>query len=98
NSYRKISPLADGSLVRSTAPLAGELIERAEAPFAKLKYEAKRLKFEYLREAEHSEEQYLARFTAAEQMADFQAAVVAIAGDIRRKPVQPARVPAAARR
>ena len=25
NSYRKISPLADGSLVRSTAPLAGEL-------------------------------------------------------------------------
>jgi hypothetical protein len=80
NSYRKISPLADGSLVRSTAPLAGELIARTEAPFSALKYEAKRMKSEYLREGRHTEEQYLALFSEAEQMADRQAGISSISG------------------
>jgi hypothetical protein len=80
NSYRKISPLADGSLVRSTAPLAGELIAKTEAPFSARKYEAKRMKAEYLREGRHTEEQYLALFAEAEQMADRQQAISSISG------------------
>lgn len=80
NSYRKISPLADGSLVRSAVPLAGELLERTPAPFAAAKYLAKRTKYEYLREGAHSEALYLAQFAAAEAMADRQSAIFPISG------------------
>lgn len=80
NSYRKISPLADGSLIRSTAPLAGNLIERAPAPFSAAKYQAKRTKFEYLNEGRHSEGLYLAQFAAAEEMVDRQAGIFPISG------------------
>ena len=80
NSYRKISPLADGSLVRSTVPLEAGLIARTEAPFSAVKYRAKRMKAEYLREGRHTEEQYLALFTEAEGMADRQSGISSISG------------------
>jgi hypothetical protein len=83
-SFRKISPLADGSLVRSTIPLAGELLERTPAPFAAAKYQAKRTKHEFLQEGRYSEkgeEQYLAQFAAAEDMADRQAGIYPISGE-----------------
>jgi hypothetical protein len=80
NSYRKISPLADGSLVRSTAPLSVGLVAQSEAPFAALKYRAKRMKAEYLRDGRHSEDEYLALFAEAERMADRQRGVSFISG------------------
>jgi len=79
-SYRKISALADGSLVLSRAPLAAGLVERGEAPFAAAKYAAKRMKHEYLDAGRHSEEDYLARFAEAEAMADRQATIHPISG------------------
>lgn len=79
-SYRKISALADGSLVQSRAPLAAELVENGEAPFAAAKYAAKRMKFEYLSEGRHLEEDYLALFAGAEAMADRQTAIHSISG------------------
>jgi hypothetical protein len=80
NSYRKISPLADGSLVRSTAPLAAGLVAQSEAPFAALKYRAKRMKAEYLRDGRHGEDEYLALFAEAEKMADRQSGISSISG------------------
>jgi hypothetical protein len=79
-SYRKISPLADGSLVRSAAPLAGELLERVPAPFAAAKYEAMRTKYECLAHGRHSEAAYLAQFGAAEDLLDRQAGIHPISG------------------
>jgi hypothetical protein len=80
NSYRKISPLADGSLVRSTARLAMAAVAGDEAPFAAMKYEAKRMKFEYLRGNGGTEEQYLALFQQAEEAVDRQSGVHPISG------------------
>jgi hypothetical protein len=80
NSYRKISTLADGSLVRSTAQLTARPVTGSEAPFAGMKYEAKRMKFEYLRGNGHTEEQYLELFVRAEQMADRQTDIFPISG------------------
>jgi hypothetical protein len=79
NSFRKISHLVEGSLLRSTAPLSGELIAREPAAFAALKSAAKRMKAEYLEEGRHSEAQYLALFEQGERAIDRQAGIHAIA-------------------
>ena len=70
NSFRKISGIADGSLVKSTISLPGNLIERSAARFSTLKYRAKHLKYEFLNENRHSEKQYLNLFQDAEKMLD----------------------------
>jgi hypothetical protein len=80
NSYRKISPLADGSLVRSTVKLAATVGAGAEAPFAAMKYEAKRMKFECLLGNGGTEQQYLALFEQAEQTVDRQKEIYPISG------------------
>ena len=72
NSFRKISPLADGSLIRSTIELDGTLIDPADAPFVASKTRAKQKKWEYLYECRHDEAAYLREFEHAEALLDEQ--------------------------
>lgn len=72
NSFRKISPIADGSLISSTVRLRNDLINRGHAPFAKLKYKAKNIKYEYIHLKKHSEKIYLSLFEEAEKKLDRQ--------------------------
>jgi hypothetical protein len=75
NSFRKISPLTDGSLVRSTVALDEHLIAKAEAPFVALKTSAKRAKREYLDGRSDDEAPHLQQFAQAEAMLDAQEAI-----------------------
>ncbi len=72
NSFRKISVLADGALVRSTVPLAMGKIKARQAGFVQPKYKAKQMKFEYLRHGRHSQQAYLKCFRSGEDMLDRQ--------------------------
>lgn len=72
NSFRKISYLADGSIMKSTLRLPGGLIEKKDADFSRLKYEAKRIKYEHLFKNKYSEEKYLDLFNKAEHLLDRQ--------------------------
>ncbi len=78
NSLRKISHLADGSLVKSTIPLSRNLVSAEPAPFAALKYAAKRMKAEHLETGAHSESDYLARFDEGERCVDAQTRIHAV--------------------
>ena len=78
NSFRKISPIADGSLIQSTMKLKGDLIEKKEAPFCKLKYKAKEIKSEYLSGKKHCESEYLDIFKKAEKLLDRQREIYTI--------------------
>lgn len=78
NSFRKISFLADGSLVKSTVRLSDGLVAKQGAAFSALKYQAKQMKFEYLQEQKHSEEKFLALFEEAEKTADRQTQIYSI--------------------
>lgn len=72
NSFRKISLVADGSLIKSTIKLPDELILKEKAKFASIKYKAKEIKYAYLKENEYSEEEYLSLFKLAESKLDEQ--------------------------
>lgn len=78
NSFRKISYLADGSIVKSTMRLSDKLIIRKESEFSRLKYEAKRIKYEYLHKNRYSQKQYLALFNKAEGLLDQQKKIYSI--------------------
>ena len=66
NSYRKILPIADGSLLKSTINLPKELINNTEPEFVYIKDSAKIKKFEYLNYNRHSQEEYIRLFKLAE--------------------------------
>jgi hypothetical protein len=69
NSLRKISPLADGSLVYSSHPLSTERIQLASsAEFAEQKYLAKNKKFDFIHYGSGEEGDYLTLFATAEKM------------------------------
>jgi len=70
NSFRKILPIADGSLIKSTIKLPDELITKKEAKFASIKYNAKKIKYEYLKNNKYSEQKYLTLFKLAESKLD----------------------------
>ena len=72
NSFRKISYLADGSIIKSTMKLDESVVNRNEPEFSALKYEAKKIKYEFIYEGRHSEKQYLALFEKAEKCIDAQ--------------------------
>jgi hypothetical protein len=80
NSLRKASALTDGSVVVSRAPLDRALIAAAAAPFAEQKAAAKLLKRKFLAAGEGSEDDYLALFARAEQMADEQKKIYSMSG------------------
>jgi len=70
NSFRKISPLAEGSLIKSTFPLPDEKITNDSAEFSKIKYKAKDMKYHYLQYHQYSEEEYLKLFKLGESKLD----------------------------
>ncbi len=72
NSFRKISPIADGSLIKSTFKLPDELVKENRSDFAQMKYMAKDIKYYYLKDNRYSEEEYLALFKLAEKKLDMQ--------------------------
>lgn len=78
NSFRKISSLADGSIIRSTCKLEESQIKQTDASFAALKTAAKKLKYEYLHFSGDDEQGYLKLFAEAEQLIDEQREIFSI--------------------
>lgn len=77
NSLRKISPLADGSIIYSNHPLVEELIKlEVQTEFAVQKYEAKHKKFEFIYDSKDDEQSYLSLFFSAEKMLDNRKTIV----------------------
>lgn len=75
NSFRKISPLADGSIIKSSFPLSGNLIKKNPSTFPKIKYTAKDMKYHFLNNNQFSEKQYLNLFKLAESKLDEQTTI-----------------------
>ncbi len=75
NSFRKISPLADGSIIKSSFPLSGNLIKKNPSTFPKIKYTAKDMKYHFLNNSQFSEKQYLNLFKLAESKLDEQTTI-----------------------
>jgi hypothetical protein len=78
NSFRKISPLSDGSALVSTLALDAADIRPGPAPFAGVKRRAKSAKGRYLDEGVGSEDGYLELFQEGERLLDAQTEVHAI--------------------
>jgi len=72
NSFRKITVLAEGSLVKTTLEIDDNLIEQGVAPFSDIKYEAKSIKYNYIHYGQGKETNYLKKFKEAENMLDNQ--------------------------
>lgn len=72
NSYRKISPLADGSLIKSTIKLSADLVKQNTSSFAQLKYKAKNIKHGFIQNGSFSENEYLSLYREAEVILDSQ--------------------------
>jgi hypothetical protein len=71
NSLRKISPLADGSLVYSSHPLSEQRIQlQSSSDFTTQKYLAKNKKYEFIHYGHGKEEDYLTLFLKAEKILD----------------------------
>lgn len=75
NSFRKISPLADGSIIKSSFPLSSNLIKKNPSAFPKIKYTAKDMKYRFLNNNQFSEKQYLDLFKLAESKLDKQTTI-----------------------
>jgi hypothetical protein len=80
NSFRKITPLADGSIIRSTVKLYDTLIMKQDAQFSQIKYEAKQTKHMHLHQDYFQEEDYLALFQRGEQKLNEQKVIHSISG------------------
>jgi len=70
NSFRKISPLADGSIIKSTIPLYGSKIDNDKLEYSKNKYEAKNVKYKFIHNQQYTEKKYLDLFKLAENKLD----------------------------
>lgn len=81
NSFRKISPLADGSLVKSTIPLKDLLSIKGDPAFSKMKYRAKQIKHEYFAHKQYSQRLYLSLFKKAEALLGSQKSIHTISNE-----------------
>ena len=72
NSFRKIMPVADGSIILSTIPLAHDRIHPETPMFSKVKYQGKRLKQAYLSSGQGGEEDYLNLLQKGERLLEAQ--------------------------
>lgn len=68
NSFRKISSLADGSLIKTNLDIDYNKIIQSKAEFVESKYKAKNLKFEYLKNNTGSENEYIKLFEEGERL------------------------------
>ncbi|MDG0817351.1 aspartate aminotransferase family protein [Bdellovibrio svalbardensis] len=71
NSYRKITEMADGSLVKTNLEISKDW-HAGEAPFVKERYHAKELKSFFVKNGEGSEAAYLELFRKTEEALDRQ--------------------------
>ena len=71
NSYRKLTELADGSMIKSNLSLKDYRVKNI-SPFSTLKYAAKEIKYNFLTHYEKSEIAYLSIFEEAEALLDNQ--------------------------
>jgi len=78
NSYRKISSLADGSLVKTNLVVNSLLINKEEAKFVSVKNTAKKIKHEFVHEKQHTEKAYLNLFVEGELLIDRQKEIYSI--------------------
>lgn len=72
NSFRKISSLADGSLIKTNLDINTAQIKQIEADFIEKKYQAKNLKYNYLVYSKGEEKDYLRLFEDGENLLDKQ--------------------------
>jgi len=72
NSFRKISSLADGSMIKTNLDIDGSLIVHDAAPFSKKKFLAKEQKYIYIHQHILNEQEYVRLFQEAEYMLDMQ--------------------------
>lgn len=72
NSFRKISSLADGSLIKTTLEIDKEQFTHKTAPFYKIKHESKEMKYQYINHKKFSQEEYTLKCEEAEKMLDEQ--------------------------
>jgi len=78
NSFRKISPLADGSALASTRELDARDIRPGPAPYAEVKRRARTAKARFLDEGAGSEDGYLELFQEGERLLDAQTEMYSI--------------------
>jgi len=78
NSFRKISPLSDGSAIVSTMELDARDIKREAAPYAEVKQRARSVKGLFLDTGAGTEDHYLELFQEGERLLDAQTAVYSI--------------------
>lgn len=78
NSFRKMSYLPEGSIIKSSIKLRDELVAKKDAKFIELKYKAKRIKYEYLTRNKYSQNKYLDLFVRAEEFLNKQTGIYSI--------------------
>ncbi len=78
NSFRKMSHLSDGSIIKATLKLPNSMVQKKDAPFSEIKREAKRIKYEYIFRNKYSENSYLSLFNKAEKMIEKQKRIYSI--------------------
>jgi hypothetical protein len=81
NSFRKISSLADGSLIKTNLKINENLIKNFSSDFVKEKYKDKNLKFNYLNYYEGKEENYLKLFERGENIINNQKEIFTISNE-----------------
>tara|TARA_B110000240_G_scaffold68612_1_gene78145 strand:+ start:2917 stop:3867 length:951 start_codon:yes stop_codon:yes gene_type:complete len=67
NSYRKISPLTDGSLIKTNLSISSSEVNNTEAPYTTFKREACKNKYIFISENKSSEIEYLNLFNKGEE-------------------------------
>jgi hypothetical protein len=77
NSYRKLTELADGSMIKSNLSLQDYRVKKI-SPFSTLKYTAKEIKYNFLTHYKKSEIAYLSTFEEGEALLDSQREIFSI--------------------
>ena len=72
NSFRKITSLSDGSLIKTNLKINQTLINPINANFVEAKVKASLIKFQFLKMKEYSEKEYLELFKKGEEEIDMQ--------------------------
>ena len=72
NSFRKISQLSSGSLIKTNLKLDLDLIKNSDASFHNIKNIAKNIKYEFVNNNLFSEEEYIDKFNEAENKINLQ--------------------------
>ena len=78
NSFRKITSLPDGSMIKTNLDIEGTLIINGDAPFSEIKIEAKNIKYNYIYFKKGTEKQYLNLFKEAEDILNEQRKIYSI--------------------